>query len=132
MRPVVAYLRAKGHRIFSYLDDFFGAGATAHNDHQATEADTARAKMDIRSMLARLGLNLHPTQCNFVGSQSLEILGIMVGTRRARFLLPPPTLGKVERAARRFFRTRVLTDVMYLQGRCKASPGWKIQHEWQS
>jgi hypothetical protein len=47
MRPVVAYLRAKGHRILSYLDDFFGAEATARNDHPATEADTTRVEMDI-------------------------------------------------------------------------------------
>jgi Reverse transcriptase (RNA-dependent DNA polymerase) len=101
MRPVVAYLRAKGHRIFSYLDDFFGAGATARNDHPATEADTARAEMDIRSLFARLGLTLHPTKCDFVGSRALEILGIMVDTRRAQFLLSPAKLRKVEGAARR-------------------------------
>jgi hypothetical protein len=101
MRPVVAYLRAKGHRIFSYLDDFFGAGATSRNGHPATEANTARVEMDIRSLFARLVLNLHPTKCNFVGSQSLEILGIMVDTRRGQFLLSPAKLGKVESSARR-------------------------------
>jgi hypothetical protein len=29
MRPVVAFLRSRGHRVFSYIDDFFGAGGTA-------------------------------------------------------------------------------------------------------
>jgi hypothetical protein len=42
MHPVVSYLRAKGHQVFSYLEDFFGAGATARNDHPAAEDDTAR------------------------------------------------------------------------------------------
>jgi hypothetical protein len=37
MKPVVSYLREHGHRIFSYLDDFFGAGATARNDSPATK-----------------------------------------------------------------------------------------------
>jgi hypothetical protein len=49
MRPVVAYLRVQGHRVFSYLGDFFGAGATAGNDRPATEADTARVETDMRS-----------------------------------------------------------------------------------
>ncbi len=87
--------------MFSYLDDFFGAGATARNDRPATEADTARVETDMRSLFARLGLTLHPTKCDFVGSRSLEILGILVDTRRAQFLLSPEKLRKVEGAARR-------------------------------
>jgi hypothetical protein len=99
VHPVVSYLRAKGHRVFSYLDNFFGAGATARNDHPATEADTARVEIDIQSLFARLGLNLHPTKCDFVGARSLEILGIMVYTRRTQLLLSPAKLRKVEGAA---------------------------------
>jgi hypothetical protein len=101
MRPVVAYLRARGHRVFSYLDDFFGAVGTARHDHPAIEADTARAERDIRALFARLGLTLHPTKCEFAGARSLEILGIQVDTRRAQFLLSPEKLRKVEVAARR-------------------------------
>jgi hypothetical protein len=101
MRPVVSYLRARGHRVFSYLDDFFGAGATARNDHPATKADTARVEADMKSLFARLGLSLHPTKCDFSGTKSLEILGILVDTARARFLLSPAKLRKVETAARR-------------------------------
>jgi Reverse transcriptase (RNA-dependent DNA polymerase) len=101
MRPVVAYLRAKGHRVYSYLDDFFGAGGTVRNDHPASEADTARAETDMRFLFARLGLALHPTKCDFTGSRSLEILGILVDTSRAQFLLSPAKLRKVEGAAQR-------------------------------
>jgi hypothetical protein len=95
MRPVVSYLRALGHCVFSYLDDFFGAGSTARSDHPATEAATARAGWDIRQLFARLGLTLHPTKCGFAGSRSLEILGILVDTRRAEFLLSPSKLRRV-------------------------------------
>jgi hypothetical protein len=47
MRRMVSYLRGRGHRVFSYMDDFFRAGGTARNNHQATVADTARAEQDI-------------------------------------------------------------------------------------
>jgi hypothetical protein len=99
MRPVVALLRSMGHRVFSYIDDFFGAGRTARNDHPATVADTMRVERDIHALFARLGLALHPTKCDFSGAQSLEILGILVNTRPAKFLLSAQKLRKVEVAA---------------------------------
>jgi hypothetical protein len=71
MRPVVSYLREKGHRAFCYLEDFFVAGATARNDYLATEADTARIEIEIRSLFARLGLNQHPNKSDIVGARSL-------------------------------------------------------------
>jgi hypothetical protein len=67
MRPVVAHLRAMGHRVYSYLDDIFGAAATAHAGVPATEADTKMAGRDISTLFRRLGLWLHPTKCDFVG-----------------------------------------------------------------
>jgi Reverse transcriptase (RNA-dependent DNA polymerase) len=93
MRPMVSYLRARGHHVFSYLDDFFGAGSTARNDHPTTEADTARAGRDIRQLFARLGPTLHPTKCDFAGSRSLEIPGILVDTRRAVCSRTPVPIG---------------------------------------
>jgi hypothetical protein len=66
IHPVVSYLRAKGHRVFSYLDDFFGEGATARKDHPATEADTAQVEINIRYLFARLSLNLHPKSATFL------------------------------------------------------------------
>jgi hypothetical protein len=62
MRPVVSFLRARGHRVFSYLDDFFGAAATVRNNHTATEADTRRLGRDVHELFSRLGLTLHPTK----------------------------------------------------------------------
>jgi hypothetical protein len=101
MRPVVAHLRSKGHRIYSYLDDFFGAAATGCADEPATEEDTVRAGRDIFTLFRRLGLRLHPTKSDFTGRRALEILGILVDTRRALFLLSPAKLRKLEVAARR-------------------------------
>jgi hypothetical protein len=100
MRPVVSFLRARGHRLFSYLNDFFGAAATARNDHPVTEADTRRVERDVHELFSRLGLTLHPTKSHFEGSRAPEILGILVDTRRARYLLSPEKLLKVYSAVR--------------------------------
>lgn len=101
MRPVVAYMRRRGHRMFSYIDDFYGAAGTQRNDHPATVADTRRAEVDMRALFSRLGLSMHPTKTDFSGKQALEILGIVVDTSSARFLLSPEKLRKVETGARR-------------------------------
>jgi hypothetical protein len=101
MRPVVAHLRSLGHRIYSYIDDFFGAAVTANEEVPATEADTLLAGWDIESLFIQLGLWLHPKKCYFSGQRELEILGILVDTRRAMFPLSPVKLRKLETAARR-------------------------------
>jgi hypothetical protein len=99
MIPVLAYLRAKGHRIFSYLDDFFGAAGSTRDDSPATLTDTRQAEHDVRPLFRRLGLSMHPTKCDFTGARALEILGILVDSERAQFLLSPAKLRKVEGAA---------------------------------
>jgi hypothetical protein len=81
-----------GHRVYSYLDDIFGAAATAHAGVPATEADTKMAGRDISTLFRRLGLWLHPTKCDFVGKRELEVLGILVDTKRKMFLLSPAKL----------------------------------------
>jgi hypothetical protein len=101
MRPVVAHLRAMGHRVYSYLDDFFGAPGTAIEGKLSTDADVKRAGRDISLLFRRLGVWLHPTKIDFSGKRALEILGILVNTRRLMFLLSPGKLRKVETAARR-------------------------------
>jgi hypothetical protein len=101
MRPVVAHRRSHGHRVYSYLDDFFGAAASAREDKPASEADTQRAGRDISALFRRIGLWLHPTKCEFLGQRELDVFGILVNTRRAMFLLSPGKLCKLETAARR-------------------------------
>jgi hypothetical protein len=100
MRRVVTHLRSLGHQIYSYLDDLFGAAANANEKVPATEADTLQAGRDIESLFRRLGLWLHPTKCDLSGQRELEILGILVDTRRAMFILSPVKLRKLETAAR--------------------------------
>lgn len=36
MRPVVAHLRGQGHRVFAYIDDFFGAASKNNTKKAAT------------------------------------------------------------------------------------------------
>jgi hypothetical protein len=60
-----------------------------------------RAGRDISTLLRPLGLWLLPTKSDFTGRRALEILGILVETRRALFLLSPAKLRKSEVAARR-------------------------------
>jgi Reverse transcriptase (RNA-dependent DNA polymerase) len=86
MRPVVAHLRSKGHRVYSYLDDFFGAARTDDASASTMEGDTKRVGQDISELFRRLGLWLHPTKCDFSGQRALEVLGILVDTQRKMFL----------------------------------------------
>lgn len=60
MHSVVAYLHARGHWLFSYLDYFFGAAATVRSDHPSTMDDTRKPERDIRLLFERLGLAIPP------------------------------------------------------------------------
>jgi Reverse transcriptase (RNA-dependent DNA polymerase) len=100
LRPVVQDLRRQGHRVISYLDDLSGAPRTDHGDTPANQADAARAGRDIRELFGKLGLKLHPTKTDFQGKYALELLGIVVDTRRQLYLLSPSKLAKISQAAR--------------------------------
>jgi hypothetical protein len=99
-RPVVQELRRQGHRVISYLDDLSGAPRTNHGDTPAGLADSARARREIRELFGKLGLKLHPTTTDFQGKHALELLGIVVGTRRQLYLLSPSKIAKISQAAR--------------------------------
>ena len=86
MKPVVAHLREKGHRVFSYLDDFFCA-ASSSSTHGASAADRRVLGDEIIALFAKLGLLLHTHKCDFSGSRRLEILGIVVDSKKELFLL---------------------------------------------
>ena len=103
MRPVAAHLRGQGHRIFSYLDDFFGALRSSILG-LSTVADTVKFGQEMKTLFRRLGLSLHRGMCDFSGTRRLEILGILVGTERAMFVLSAEKLRKVEQEARRLLR----------------------------
>jgi hypothetical protein len=102
LRPVIQELRRQGHRIISYLDDISGAPRTECVDTPASQADAERAGREIQSLFADLGLKLHPTKTDFSGKHALELLGIVVDTRRQLYLLSPEKLRKISQAARLF------------------------------
>lgn len=99
MRPVVTYLRGRGHRVFSYLVDFFGAARSATLGTSGV-ADITTLGDEMKSLFFALGLSLHPGKCDFSRTRRLEILGIVVDTEQQRFLLSPTKLRKIEVSAR--------------------------------
>lgn len=103
MKPVVTALRRKGHRVFSYLDEFFGA-ARSSSEGPTSAPDTAALGREMYGLLYCLGLTLHPHKCDFSGQQNLEIVGIVVDTAQALFVLSAPKLAKIENQARRFLQ----------------------------
>jgi Reverse transcriptase (RNA-dependent DNA polymerase) len=101
MRPLVEHLLSRGHRVYSYLDDLFGAAASAREEESTSQADTQNTGRDISALFRRLGLWLRPKKCEFSGQRELEVLGRLVNTRRAMLLISPGKLRKLEIAARR-------------------------------
>lgn len=100
MAPIVAFLRRLGHRVFSYIDDFFGAAKPASKGQPTGRAETRGLGRLMSILFTKLGLTLKPEKCVFDGRTRLEILGILVDTTAAQFLLPPTKVSKIERAAR--------------------------------
>ncbi|CDF35367.1 transposon Ty3-I Gag-Pol polyprotein-like [Chondrus crispus] len=104
MSPVVAWLRRLGHRVFAYLDDFFGAAKPGRPDTATGQKETVELGRVMPLLFAKLGLNLHPGKCFFSGSTRLELLGILVDTEEERFLLSPKKLQPIEAGAARLLR----------------------------
>jgi hypothetical protein len=67
--------------------------------------DTHRPRKSWRrdtTLLAELGLTLHPKKSDFAGNKARELLGIVVDTQRQLCLLSPEKLHKIASAARCF------------------------------
>lgn len=93
-RPVVAELRRLGFRVVAYVDDF--GGAPPSRPGQAATTDDALDGVDaVRSLLARLGLTLHPSKGVWTGWTSLPLLGHVVDTVREQFILRPERAAKI-------------------------------------
>lgn len=84
---VVAWLRSLGHRVFAYLDDFFGAAKPARPGAATGKKEAAELGRVIIVLFAKLSLALHPEKSYLSGSTRLEILGILVDTEEERFIL---------------------------------------------
>lgn len=94
MRPVVQYLREQGFRIMAYVDDFGGAPPAAPG-MPATRPQAVAAYKVVERLFGDLGLKLHPNKGVKDGPTSLRLLGHMVDTRLARFLLPDDRVDKI-------------------------------------
>lgn len=94
MRPVVQRLRAEGFRIIPYVDDFGGA-PPAEPGEPATQAQAAAAYLYIERLFGDLGLKMHPTTGVKDGLTCVRLLGHLVDTKLARFLLPPDRVDKI-------------------------------------
>lgn len=86
VRPVFQHLREQGCRILAYVDDFGGAPAAAPGQPATTAQAVAAYKM-IERLLGELGLKMHPTKGVRHGPTQVRLLGHLVDTQLARFLL---------------------------------------------
>lgn len=59
LRPVVAALRARGHKLNAYVDDF---AATGRRGHPSSAADATAGRREIVALFLSLGLHVHPTK----------------------------------------------------------------------
>lgn len=97
-RPVVAKLRRLGFQIVAYVDEFGGAPPSAPGQ-PATRDDAIAGGDVVRTLLADLGLSLHPRNRVWDGPVKLPLLGHVVDTARGLFILKPDRAEKIMRAA---------------------------------
>lgn len=94
MRPVVQHLREMGFRIIPYVDDFGGA-PPAMPGEPATTQQAVDAYQYVDRLFGELGLRMHPTKGTKDGPTCVRLLGHLVDTKLARFLLPPDRVDKI-------------------------------------
>jgi len=94
MRPVVQHLREAGFRILPYVDDFGGA-PPARPGVAATREQAVAAYCYVERLFGELGLRMHPTKGVKDGPTCVRLLGHLVDTKLARFLLPPDRVDKI-------------------------------------
>lgn len=103
MRPVVGLLREEGFRMLAYVDDFGGAPPAPPGQPATREQAVAAYKM-IERMFGELGLRLHPTKGVRDGPTQVRLLGHLLDTRLARFLLPADRVDKLVSSAQALSR----------------------------
>lgn len=98
MRLVVQHLRELGFRMMAYVDDFGGA-PPAPPGQPARRAQAIAAYHLVERLFCELKLRMHPTKGERDGPTQVHLLGHLVDTKLARFLLPPDRVDKLVAAA---------------------------------
>jgi len=101
MRPVVQHLREAGFRILACVDDFGGASPAAPGQ-PATQAQAVAAYRLVERLFGELGLMLHPDKGVKDGPKRVRLLGHLVETLLAPFLLPNDRVDKIVAQAASF------------------------------
>lgn len=94
MRPIVQVLREKGFRMKAYVEDFGGAPPSPPGQ-PATKAQAVAAYKMVERLFGELGLKMHPVKGTRDGPTQVRLLGHLVDTRLARFLLPDDRVDKI-------------------------------------
>ena len=140
LRPFIQQLRKGGHRVISYIDDVAGAprpSLLSSGRKVASAEDALQARVEATQLAERLGLSLHPIKQDFSGTQRLEILGIMVDSRKGTYTLSDTKLEKIRQSAmavmRESARNKRLVSARHLRsfaGLCQSAilavPGTRL------
>eukprot|EP00170_Pyropia_yezoensis_P003836 contig_16033_g3847 len=97
LRPVVAALRARGHKLNAHVDDF---AATGRRGHSSSAVDATAGRREILGLFRSLRLHVHPTKGERDGTCKLPLFGFLVDTRRRKLLLPAERLTKLVSSAK--------------------------------
>lgn len=95
LRPVVAYLRARGFTILPYMDDFGCLGSLTPGPRPVSAARATRGRAEAVGIFRSLGLDVHAHKGAAAGTRSLDLLGFTIDTHRCLLLLPPRRLRTV-------------------------------------
>lgn len=93
-RPQVEWLRARGFRVITYVDDFGGA-PPATGDDLAMQAEAVAGWQLVHELLQRLGLRIHPVKGVQDSQTAMQLLGHVIDTRAGMFFLPRARVTKV-------------------------------------
>lgn len=96
LRPVVGYLRRMGIAVLAYMDDFCGRPPGKTPDPAAAATKT---RLYVLELFRSLGLAVHPTKGEAVGTTTMPILGYVLDTARREITLPDSRLAGLIAAA---------------------------------
>lgn len=95
--PVVAALRARGHRVIAFVDDF---ASTGRRGHPSMAADATAGRAEIIQLFVTLGVHVHPAKGVTQGTQRLPLFGFLVDIWRRLLLQPAARLTALVTGAR--------------------------------